>query len=192
MKPALLVIDIQNEYFAPHGKWVLPEGEHALERIQTLLAGARAAGIPVFHIVHESLDPAGPVFAPGSVGAEMHPAIVPLPGERRLTKHVPGAFTGTPLEIYLRRAGVDTVIVSGYMTHLCCDTTSRQARERGFDVLFAADATATRDLARDGATVPHAAIQQATLAIMATSFARVLPVETILAKVSVPAAVAES
>lgn len=173
MKPALLVIDVQNEYFAPDGAWVLPEGEAALQRIQGLLAAARDAQIPIFHILHEGLSAHAPVFRPGSRGVEQHPAIEVRPGERRITKHFPSSFAQTPLEAYLRLAGVDTIIISGYMTHLCCDTTARAARERDLAVLFAADATATRDLTLAGATVPHQTVHQTTLAVM-THFASVL------------------
>jgi nicotinamidase-related amidase len=191
MKPGLLVIDVQNEYFAPYGKWVLPEGERALERIQALLTAARGAGVPVLHVVHEGLDPHAAVFQVGSEGVRMHPAMEVRPGELVIKKHFPGAFTQTPLEAYLRRAGVDTVMICGYMTQMCCDTTTRQARERGFDVLFAADATAARDLKGvDGQIVPHATIQQATLAAMG-QFAQVLPVETIIARALAVAPVSE-
>jgi nicotinamidase-related amidase len=124
MKAALLVIDAQNEYFAPHGQWVLPDGEPALAQIQVLLTAARHGEVPVFHIVHEALDPRLPVFRPGSAGAEIHPDIAVLPGERRLLKHFPGSFTQTALEAYLRAACVDTVIICGYQTQLCCDTTT--------------------------------------------------------------------
>lgn len=182
MKPALLVIDVQNEYFAPHGRWVLPDGEAALERVQRLLEAARAGGHPVFHVRHESLDPGAPVFRPGSRGVEPHPAIEVRPGELRIQKHYPGSFTQTPLEAYLGRAGADTVVICGYMTHMCCDTTTRQARERGFGVWFASDATATRDLTLNGETVSHREIHRATLAVMA-QFATVAPAEDIVAKV---------
>lgn len=174
MKPALLVIDVQNEYFAPDGIWPLPDAEAALANIQRLIAAARASGVPVVHITHESLDPRGPVFKPGSRNIEIRESITVLPGERHIVKHFPGAFTQTPLEAYLRQAGVDTVIVAGYMTHLCCDTTTRQAKERFFSVLFAADATATRDLKLNGETVPHTQVHETTLAVM-TNFASVLP-----------------
>jgi nicotinamidase-related amidase len=180
MKPALLIIDAQNEYFAPHGQWVLPEGERALECIQALLAAARARELPIFHITHESLEADSPVFRAGTVGIEIHPALEVRPSETRIVKHEPGAFTETPLASYLRLPGVDTIIVSGYMTHMCCDTTTRQASERGIAVLFAEDATATRDLRLHGETVPYVAIQRATLAVMA-EFARVLPTERVIA-----------
>ncbi|GAC1370258.1 MAG: cysteine hydrolase family protein [Ktedonobacteraceae bacterium] len=181
MRPALLVIDVQNEYFAPHGKWVIPEGEEVLARIQELLAAFRAANSPVFHIMHEALDPASPVFRRGSAGAELHPAIETLPGEQKIVKHFPGSFAYTPLEIYLRRAGIDTLVISGYMTHLCCDTTTRQASERNFTTLFAADATGTRDLNLHGHQVSYRAIQESTLAIM-NHFATVLTTQEIISR----------
>lgn len=181
MKPALLIIDVQNEYFAPHGQWALPDGERALERIQALLAAARATATPVIHIRHERLGATTGVFVPGSVGAQPHAGIEPAPGETRLLKHFPGAFTQTALEAHLKAAGADTVIVSGYQTHLCCDTTTRQASERGYKALFAADATATRDLTANGRVVPHTVIHEATLAAMG-DFATVLPAEDIIAR----------
>lgn len=173
MHPALLVIDAQNEYFAPHGQWVLPEGPQALVQIQALLAAARRANLPIFHIVHERLNPNSAVFRPDTPGVEIHPDIQVLPGEKVVRKHFPGSFTQTPLEAYLRQAGVDTLIISGFMTHLCCDTTTRQAAERGFAVLFARDATATRDLVLDGQTVPHQTVQATILAVMGQFGAKV-------------------
>jgi nicotinamidase-related amidase len=183
MKPALVVIDVQNEYFAPHGQWVLPEGERALAHIRALLATAREAGTPVIHVTHERLGATSGVFVPGSVGAQMHEGIDVRPGEVMIRKHFPGAFTQTPLEAHLRQAGADTLIVSGYMTHMCCDTTTRQASERGYSVLFAADATATRDLIVNGVTVPHTAIQESELAVM-TGFASVLTAEEIAGRLA--------
>lgn len=181
MKAALLVIDVQNEYFAPEGLWPLPDAEAALVNIRRLIEGARAHGVPVVHITHESLDPHGPVFKPGSRNVEIRDGITVRQGERRIVKHFPGAFTQTPLEAYLRQAGVDTVIVAGFMTHMCCDTTTRQAKERFFSVLFAADATATRDLKLNGAVVPHKQVHETTLAVM-TSFATVLATGDIVQK----------
>ncbi len=181
MKPALLVIDAQQEYFAPHGKWVLPDGERALERIHALIAAARAADIPVFYITHESLDNDSPVFRKGSAGVALHPSLAPAPGETVVIKHFPNSFAQTSLEAYLRQAGVDTIIVSGYMTHLCCDTTTRAAEEHAFGVLFAGDATAARDLTLNGVTFSHDHIHKATLAVM-TEFASVMTAEEIIAR----------
>jgi nicotinamidase-related amidase len=169
----LLVIDVQNEYFAPDGRMILPEGEKGLANVLALLDAARAHGLPVFHIVHEALA-AGGTFSAGTHAVEIHPAIQVRPGEMRILKHFPGSFTQTPLEAYLRRAGVDTVIICGFMAQMCCDTTTRQARERGFKVEYAADATAARDLTVLGKTVSHHQIHESTLAVM-TQFADVQP-----------------
>jgi len=173
VRPALLVIDAQEEYFAPVGQWVVTGGEEAMARIGELLAAFRAAGAPIFHIWHEALDPNSGVFRKGSEGVRLHKGAEPREGEELIRKHFPGAFTGTPLEAYLRRAGADAVVVTGFQTQHCCDATTRQARERGLDVLFTADATATRDLLLRGEVVPAAAIQRATLAAM-TGFAEVV------------------
>jgi nicotinamidase-related amidase len=130
-KTALLVIDAQQEYFAPIGKVVLPDGPPAVARIADLLTWARTAGLPVVHIVHESRRPNPTTFAPGSPALEIHPAARPAPGEPVLTKHLPGSFTNTGLEEHLRRHGIGQVIVSGFMTQMCCDTTARERRIAG-------------------------------------------------------------
>ncbi|MDA8345472.1 MAG: cysteine hydrolase family protein [Thermaerobacter sp.] len=173
MQPALLVIDAQQEYFRPHGRWVVTGGEEALAQIETLLAAFRGEGLPVFHIVHEALDPQSPVFRAGSEGQKMHPALSVQPGEHLIKKHFPGSFTETPLAAYLRRAGVDTPFITGFMTHVCCDTTTRQAAERGLHPVFVSDATATRGRPFAGEIVPAPDIQRATCAAMG-DFAEVL------------------
>lgn len=185
MKAALLVIDAQQEYFAPHGKWVLPDGERALEQIHRLIAAAREAHLPVYFITHESLEKHSSVFRKGSVGVELHPSLHPNPDEPVINKHFPNSFAQTPLEAHLRQAGVDTIIISGYMTQMCCDTTSRAADERQFDVLFASDATAARELTRDGETIPHERIHQTTLTVM-TQFATVLTTDQIISRIQAP------
>ena len=181
MKVALLVIDAQQEYFAPHGKWVLPDGERALERIHALIAAARQTSIPVYFIRHESQEADASVFCPGGPGAALHPSLAPTPSDGQITKHFASAFAQTSLENDLRNAGVDTVIVSGYMTQLCCDTTTRAAEERGLSILFAGDATAARDLRLNGEIFTHDRIHAATLAIM-TEFAEVLTAEQVITR----------
>lgn len=155
-KAALLIIDAQQEYFAPLGKIVLPDGPPAVARIAETLRWARAARIPVFHIVHESRRPGSTTFVPGSPALAIHPAVAPAPEEAVITKHLPGAFTNTPLESELRSRGIERVIVSGFMTQMCCDTTTREAAHRGFKVTLLSDATAAMDVkAPDGAIIPH-------------------------------------
>jgi nicotinamidase-related amidase len=140
-KSALVVIDAQQEYFAPAGKVVLPHGPAAVERVAGALAWARASGLPVVHVVHESRRPNPTTFAPGSPALEIHPKAAPVAGEPVLTKHMPGSFTGTPLEETLRAHGIERVILAGFMTQMCVDTTARQAAHLGLKVTILADAT---------------------------------------------------
>jgi len=184
MGKGLLIIDAQNEYFAPHGNVVLPNGEKGLTHIHRLLSAARERGLPIFHIVHERLESTGNGFIRGTSGTEIHPSLEVRPGELKLLKHFPGSFTQTPLEAYLHRADVDTVIICGFMAQMCCDTTTRQARERGFRVQYALDATAARDFTLFGKTIPHTEILESTLAVM-TQFADVLPADEIIRQLDV-------
>jgi nicotinamidase-related amidase len=143
---ALLVIDAQQEYFAPIGKVVLPDGPAAVARIARALAWARAERLPVIHVVHESRRPGATTFAPGSPAVEIHPDARPAAGEPVLTKHLPGSFTGTTLEQILRERGVERLLVSGFMTQMCVDTTTRQAAHLGFAVTVLADACAAKSV----------------------------------------------
>lgn len=164
-KTALLVIDAQQEYFAPLGRLVLPGGPAAVERIAALLAWARARTLPVLHVTHESQRPGATTFVPGTPATAIHPAACPAAGEPVIVKHLPGAFSGTPLEAELRAGGVEQVIVTGFMTQMCCDTTAREAAHRGFRVLVPADATAARDVTgADGAVIPHDQVHRTHLA----------------------------
>ncbi len=141
---ALVVIDAQQEYFAPLGKVVLPGGPAAVTRIASALAWARAESMPIVHIVHESRKPGAAIFVPGSDALAIHPEASAAPGEPVMTKHLPGSFTGTALEQFLRARGVERLIVSGFMTQMCVDTTARQAAHLGFGVTILADATAAK------------------------------------------------
>ncbi len=154
-KAALVVIDAQQEYFAPIGKVVLPGGPEAVSRIARLLAWARAKAVPVIHVVHESRRPGTQTFVPGSKALEIHPDAAPAPGEPVITKHMPGSFTGTALEETLKKHGIERLIVSGFMTQMCVDTTTREAAHRGFKVTVVSDATAAMSVrGPDGETIP--------------------------------------
>ena len=154
-KTALVVIDAQQEYFAPLGKVVLPGGPAAVKRIAEALAWARAERVPVIHIVHESRKAGAAIFAPGSPTLAVHPDAAPVDGEPVFTKHLPGSFTGTPLEETLRARGVERLLVSGFMTQMCVDTTARQAAHLGFAVTVLADASAAKSVTGpDGVAIP--------------------------------------
>jgi nicotinamidase-related amidase len=174
---ALIVIDAQQEYFAPLGKVVLPGGPAAVQRIAAALEWARGDGVPVLHVVHESRKPDARVFAPGSPALAIHPAAWPREGEPVVQKHLPGSFTGTPLEAWLRERGVRRVLVAGFMTQMCVDTTARQAAHLGFQVTVLADATAAMEVTGpDGVVIAAEQVHRTHLGSLRGFLADVVPV----------------
>ena len=141
MKRALLVIDVQNEYFT--GLLPITHPHAHLENVLRVMDAARGAGVPVVVVQHTFPQPEMPFFKKGTPGWELHPEVASRPRDHWVEKELPGSFTGTDLEAWLRQREVDTVTVAGYMTHMCCDTTARQAAHRGFRVEFLSDATGT-------------------------------------------------
>jgi len=180
MTRALLLIDLQNDYF-PGGAMALVGSPEAGLQAGRLLAAFRAQDLPVIHIQHIALRPGATFFLPGTPGAELHPSVAPLPGEPVFQKHFPNSFRETPLLEHLRGLGATELVVAGMMTHMCIDTTVRAAFDLGFACRLAGDACATRDLAREGATVPAAQVQAAFLAAIDGTFAKVMSVDDLIA-----------
>ena len=104
---------------------------------------AREHEVPVIVIQHASPQPDAPVFLKGSKEWELHPEVAARPHDVLIHKSLPGGFTGTELETWLRDRGVETVVIAGYMTQMCCDTTARQAMHLRFGVEFLSDETGT-------------------------------------------------
>lgn len=180
MTAALLLIDLQNDYF-PGGAMELAGAEDAVARAQTLLAGFRQRGGPVFHVRHLATRPGATFFLPGTQGAEVHAAVTPGAQEAVVTKHFPNSFRATTLGELLQGAGVSRLVVAGMMTHLCVDTTVRAAADLGYECLLAEDGCATRALRFKGREVDAAQVQVAYLAALQGSFADVRPAQDILA-----------
>lgn len=177
---ALLLIDIQNEYF-PGGKMELVGAQAAGASARLLLERFRKAGLPVIHVRHEETEAGAGVFRPGTPGADIQEAVKPLPGETVITKHFPNAFLETALAERLKALGVKRLVVAGMMTHMCVDASVRAAADQGFDCLLASDGCATRNLKWGGDTVPAASVQASFLAALGGAYARVLPAREILA-----------
>jgi len=171
---ALLIIDIQNDYF-PGGAMELAGASEAAEQAARLLAAFRAKALPVVHIQHVSIRPGATFFLPGTAGMEIHESVRPLEGEAVFQKNFPNAFRQTPLLEHLRGAGITDVVIAGMMTHMCVDTSTRAAADFGFACSLAQDACATRALAFGGVQVSAANVQAAYLAALNGAFAKVAP-----------------
>lgn len=184
MAGTLLLIDLQRDYF-PGGACELEEAPAALEHALRLLEAARGSGARVVHVQHLSTRPGAAFFLPGSVGAEIHPALSPRSGEILLVKHKPNSFLETELESRLRPCPGGELIVAGMMTHLCVDSTVRAAFDLGFQVRLAGRACATRTLRGPaGEAIPAAQVQAAFLAALHGLFARVEETEPLVQALS--------
>lgn len=176
---ALLVIDLQNDYF-PGGKMELEGSPAAVEKAREALAAFRAKGLSVFHVRHLSVRPGATFFLPGTEGAEIHASVRPEAGEPVIEKNFPNSFRGTDLKERLERAGVKHLVVAGMMTHMCVDASVRQANDYGFRVTLLADACATRAQKYGAETVPARQVHTAFLAALNGAYAKVAATEEIL------------
>jgi nicotinamidase-related amidase len=173
MKKALLLIDIQNDYF-PFGKMELVDMEKAGKNAQHVLELFRHKNLPIFHVQHLANREGSTFFQPGTEGAEIHAWVEPKAGEPVVQKHFPNAFRETSLLEQLQNLNVDELVICGAMTHMCIDTTVRAAFDLGFSCLLLSDCCATRDLEFSGVTVGAAQIQASFMAALASVFARVI------------------
>lgn len=180
MTTALVLIDLQNDYF-PGGTMELVGAGDAVGQACTLLRAFRARGSPVVHVQHIAKRPGATFFLPGTAGAEIHEAVKPAAGEAVVTKHFPSAFRETNLLETLRAAGVTKLALAGMMTHMCVDTTVRAAADLGFECLLAQDGCATKALQFGGREVGAQEVQLAYLAALNGAFAKVQPARTIAA-----------
>ena len=172
MKKALLVIDVQNEYFSGELSVTYPLG--TMSNILKTMKAAKANSIPIIAIQHTAPQPDSSSFIKGSKAWEIHEDVLKIGYDYIVEKNLPGSFTGTNLEEILRSNGIDTVVISGYMSQMCCDTTARQALHLGFCVEFLSDATGTLAFSNYAGTVTAEELHRAILVTQAMRFSKVM------------------
>ncbi len=172
MARALIMVDIQNDYF-PGGRCELVGPEAAAAAAARVLDRFRAAGDPVFHIQHVWTGPDAEFFSPGTPGVEIHPSVRPLHGEPVVQKAHPNSFLETDLEGRLRAAGAEHLVICGMMTSMCVDATVRAAADLGFACTVVHDACATLDLEFGGEAIPARTVHGAFLAALADGYAAI-------------------
>lgn len=169
---ALVMIDLQNTY--RDGIMRLEGVEPAIGAARDLLERARQAGIPIFHIQHDA-GPGSPYDVSAPIG-RISDEVAPIGDEPVIVKNYPNSFVGTDLQSRLQAAGVTSILLAGFMTHMCINSTARGAFNLGFSPTVVASTTATRALpAPDGSVVPASALQAASLATLGDLFAVVAP-----------------
>lgn len=178
-KRAILVVDLQNEYW-PTGNFSLIGIEAAAANAARIMAHGREKGDLVVSIRHEI--PGGPIFVPGTEGAEINATVPPQDDEPVITKTYPNSFRATGLKELLDQHGVEEVIVTGAMSHMCVDATTRAANDLGYKTVTIHDACATRDLEFGGVTAPAAQVHAALMAALAFMYGEVISTEEFLAR----------
>lgn len=180
MTKALLIIDIQNDYFLG-GKMELEGSEPAGLRAGELLAAFRRSRLPVIHVQHISLRPGATFFVPDTDGVKIHDHVAPAAHETVIQKHFPNAFRDTALREHLEQAGIRELVIAGMMTHMCVDATTRAAADLGFTCSLAHDACATRSLAFGATKVPAEHVHTSFLAALSGTYATVKPASELVA-----------
>jgi nicotinamidase-related amidase len=176
---AILVVDLQNEYW-PAGNFALHGIEAAAANAARVMDHARSKGDLVVNIRHEMPD--GPLFIPGTAGAEINGVVQPATGEPVITKNYPNSFRDTQLSDLLKEKGIEDVVVIGAMSHMCVDATVRAANDLGYKTTTIHDACATRDLDFDGVIVPAAHVHAALMSALSFGYGEVISTDTFLAR----------
>jgi nicotinamidase-related amidase len=184
---ALLVIDVQ-ESFPHRDYWSNVDVPLYLQKQQQLIDGCAARGVPVVQIFHVEEQGAFSL-ASGWVKTLSGLAIQP---DVTISKQVHSALNGTTLPQWLTRHGIKRLIVSGIRTEQCCETTTRQASDSGYQVDYVTEATLTFAMTHAGSGVTYSAaeIKARTELVLADRFARILSVDAVLATLPAPVATA--
>lgn len=167
----LILIDCQNTY--TQGVMELDGVQNALDETALLLDRARTAGIPVIHIQHDA-GPGSPYDLTAENG-QIVDRVAPRESEPVVVKSFPNSFVGTELDRLLKESEASNVLLAGFMTHMCVNSTARGAFNLGYAPTVVAAATATRPLPSFGSEVGSVDIQAASLAALADLFAVVVP-----------------
>ncbi|OUY06278.1 cysteine hydrolase family protein [Acinetobacter populi] len=164
MKQALLIIDVQNDYFKA-GDMELVEPEQALMQINQLEDHFLKQSLPIIYVQHIAASDA-PFFRENSNGVQLHQDLRYTTDAILVAKKYPNSFYQTRLQQILLEQGIEQLVIVGMMTHMCIDSTTRAAKELGYQPILISDATATRTLQFDGQTVAAHQVQLAYLSAL--------------------------
>lgn len=179
MKKALLLVDIQNDYF-PNGRMSLEGTDIAGNNAKKLLEHFRETKETIIHIQHISKREGATFFLPNTIGVEIHKSVKPLEGELVIQKNFPNSFLHTPLLETLRRENIEELIICGMMSHMCIDSTTRAAADLGFSCKVMHDACTTKKLKWNGTTIKAEEVHHSMMAALHGLFAQVLSTEEYL------------
>lgn len=153
MNEALLLVDIQNDYFEG-GNMELHQPEKAAQKAKEVLKLFREKQKTVIHVQHIANNEGATFFLPDTVGIQIHDDVQPIAKERVIQKHHPNSFLRTNLLGTLKTEKIDLLVICGMMTHVCIDATVRAASDFGFQCIVIEDACTTKDLEFQGNLIP--------------------------------------
>ena len=165
IKKALIIIDIQNDYFEGGANPFIGSIEASINA-KSLLKDFREKSLPVIHIQHFSTRASSTFFIPNTKGVEIHENVRPIESEKVIAKNYPNSFRETDLLDYLKLNNITDLVICGMMTHICVDATTRAAKDFGFTCAVIGNACATRDLEIQGKKVAASEVQKSFLAAL--------------------------
>jgi len=178
---ALILVDIQNDYFAD-GKLPVDKMQEVSQNAARLLQDARSKGQMVVHIRHEIPSDEAPFLRPGTSGAEIHASVTPSEGEPVILKHRANSFQDTSLQQDLEAKGITDVTICGAMSQTCIDATTRAASDFGYAVTVIEDACGAKEQEFNGQEVSAPHVHAAFMAPLAMAYAKVIGCGEYLAK----------
>ena len=173
MNTALLLIDIQKDYFVG-GKNELANTAQCLAHTEQALSWFREKHLPIIYIQHISLQADATFFLPNSEGINIHEQIAPRANEKVIIKHFPDSFYNTGLNEHLAALGINHLVICGMMSHMCIDTTVRSAKRLGYNVSLLSDACTTKALVWNNETIPAETVHKTFMASLQGTFANVI------------------
>lgn len=181
MKKALIIVDIQNDYFE-NGAWELVGATKASLKAKEVLEHFRQEQELIVHIQHFNTREGAVFFKPNTQGVKIHENVKPQNTEKVIAKNFPNSFRETELLAYLQSNQITDLTIIGMMTHMCIDATTRAAKDFGFNCTVISDACASRDLELNGKKVNALDVHTAFLAALGYAYANVVTAEKYLAK----------
>ncbi|KQY57675.1 MULTISPECIES: isochorismatase family protein [unclassified Nocardioides] len=181
---ALILVDVQQEYFEGILQIQYPPREESLANIVRAIDAAEQQGLPVVAVQHQ-LPEGAPVFAVGSPSWQLHPEIEKraTASWKRVTKSCASVFAGTDVASWLAEQGVDSITVVGFMTNNCDVATAVAAEELGLSVELLSDATGAIHLANEQGKVEARRLHETLLTLLHSNFAAVATTDAWLAAV---------
>ncbi len=172
-KRALIVVDVQNEYFNGGLLIEYPPVSQTLPNIGRAMDAARAAGVPVV-VVQNTAPPQAPVFVKGTPGWELNEVVGGRPRDHYIEKNFPSVFTGTDLKDWIASNGIDTLSIVGYMTHNCDASTILEAAHLQLNVEFLHDASGSLSYENSAGQASAEEIHRVFSVVFQSRFAAVL------------------